>query len=101
NAGAVFFLVALVNSIILALRGPDSISGPLSAYTLPGLGMLANPSNMKLAMFLTFFNVGYLWGFIVVGIALVNLLKIKPVTATILTIVIALLTDALLAALAR
>jgi Yip1 domain len=101
NAGAVFSLVALVNSIILALRGPDSISGPLDAYTLPSLGMLASPDNVKLGSFLHFFNIGYIWGFAAIACGLIYMLKVKPPVAIGGTIVMFLVIGGLLAAIAR
>jgi hypothetical protein len=101
NAGAVFFLVGVVNAIILRLRGPDSISGPLDAYALPSLGMLAHGANIKLATFLSTFNIGYIWGYIIVAYALIYLMKLKPPAAVVSTIIIALIGSGLAAAFAR
>jgi hypothetical protein len=101
NVGCVFFVVAVVNAIILRGRGVDSITGPLDAYTLPSLGMLAQNANIKLATFLSFLNIGSIWGYIIAGVSLVYLLKIKPGTAIVCTIVIALIGAGLTAAFAR
>lgn len=81
NASAIAFVAQLVNAIILSLRGPDSISGPIDAYALPSLGMLYH-GGIKLQAFLSAFNLGNLWFMFVAAIALEQVLKMKRGAAT-------------------
>ncbi|HYK54700.1 MAG TPA: hypothetical protein VEV38_14355 [Candidatus Eremiobacteraceae bacterium] len=86
NLGIIAFVGALVNAIILAARGPDSISSALDQYTLPSLGMLFH-DNVKLATFLNTYNIDYIWLYIVAVIGLERTLLMKR-GAAIATVVI-------------
>jgi len=86
NLGVIAFVGALVNGIILALRGPDAISSALDQYTLPSLGMFSH-DNVKLATFLNTYNVDYVWLYVVAVIALERAMSMKR-TAAITTVVV-------------
>jgi hypothetical protein len=100
NAAAVAFLGALVNSVIVALRGADAISGPMDLQAIPSLAMLA-PGNIKLATFLATFSLVYVWFYIVAVIALENTLKMKRTAAIITVALYALISGGLGAFFAR
>jgi len=86
NLGIIAFVGALVNAIILAVRGPDSISSALDQYTLPSLGMFFH-DNVKLATFLNTYNLDYIWLYIVSVIGLERTLSMNR-GAAIATVVI-------------
>lgn len=86
NASVIAFIGGLVNGIILALRGPDSVTGPADMQAVPNLGMLF-PGNVKLDAFLAAFGIFYVWSYIVAVIGLEQTMKMKR-GAAIATVVI-------------
>jgi hypothetical protein len=100
NASAVAFVGAVVNAIVLAMRGPDAISSPLDAYSLPSLGMLFH-SNVKLATFLNGYGIFYVWFYIVSVIALEQTLKMKRPAAIATVVIYSLLSAGIAAAFAK
>ena len=100
NLGIIAFVGALVNAIILALRGPDSISSALDQYTLPSLGMFFH-DNVKLATFLNTYNVDYVWLYVVAVIGLERTLLMKRVPAIATVVVYSLIGAGIATAFAR
>lgn len=100
NLGIIAFVGALVNGIILALRGPDAISSALDEYTLPSLGMLFH-DNVKLATFLNTYNVDYVWLYVVAVIGLERTLLMKRGAAIATVVVYSLIGAGIAAAFAR
>ena len=100
NVSAIAAVGAIVNAIILALRGPDSITSALDQYTLPSLGMLFH-DNVKLATFLNAYNLDYVWLYIVAAIGLEHTLSMKRGAAIGTVVVLSLLFGGLAAAFAR
>jgi hypothetical protein len=100
NASAVSFVVQVVNALILALRGPDAISGPLDAYAIPSLGMLVHGS-VKTAAFLNAYSIGTIWQYVVTVIALEQVMKMNRGAAIVTVIVLSVLSGAAGAAFAR
>jgi hypothetical protein len=100
NASAVSFVVQVVNAVILALRGPDSISSAQDAYAIPGLAMFVH-GNVKLGAFLNAFSIGTIWQYFVAFYALQEMLKMNRNAAIGAVIFLALLTGALGALFAR
>lgn len=100
NSFLVFGLGQLVNAVILALRGPDSISTPPDAYAVPSLAMFAHDSP-KLAAALYAFNPFNLWFYAVAAIGLQLMMRMKPQAAWITVVIYALLGAGIGAAFAR
>jgi Yip1-like protein len=100
NLGAIAFVGAVVNAIILALRGPDAIATPLDAYALPSLAMLVHGS-AKLGSFLAAFNIVNVWYYIASVIALERMLSVKRNTAIATIVIYSLLSAAIAAAFAK
>jgi hypothetical protein len=90
NAFVIVGLTAMVNSIIVAMRGPDAIVHPSDAYAIPSLGLLAQ-TQPKLFAFLYAFNPLQLWFYAVVGIGLQIVMRLKPAAAWITVAVFALI----------
>jgi hypothetical protein len=90
NSFVVFGLGQLVNSVILAMRGPDSISAPADAYAIPSLAMFAHDSP-KLAAGLYAFNPFNLWFYAVAAIGLQIVMRMKPPAAWITVLIYALI----------
>ena len=86
NAYAITTIALLVNAIILAMRGPDSVNTPLDTFVVPSLAMLVH-GNPKLEVFLYAYNIIYVWAYIVMGIGLVQVMKMSR-TASIVTVII-------------
>ena len=100
NAFVVFALTAIINAIIVAMRGPDAISRASDAYAIPSLGMFAQ-TQPKLFAFLYAFNPLALWYYAVAAIGLQIVMRMKPGAAWITVVVYALIGGALAAAAAR
>jgi hypothetical protein len=100
NASAVAFLGAVVNAIILAMRGPDAISSPLDANALPSLAMFAH-GNVKLASFLGAFGIVNIWFYIVSIIAMERTLNVKRNAAIVTIVIYSLLSAAIAASFAK
>ena len=100
NLSVIAVVGALVNAIILALRGPDAISSALDQYTLPSLGMLVH-DNVKLATFLNSYNIDYVWLYVVAVIALERTLSMKRPAAIVTVAVYSLIAAGLATAFAR
>ena len=90
----------LVNAVILALRGPDSIASQADVYAVPSLAMLAQ-GNPKLAAAMFALNPFYLWYYIVTAIGLQIVMKMRPAAAWITVAIFALVGIAFAAAFAR
>ncbi len=100
NAFLIFGLGQLVNSVILAMRGPDSISSPTDAYAIPSLAMFVHDSP-KLAAAMNAFNPFALWGYAVAAIGLQYMMRMKPSAAWITVVVYAVIGAGLAWAFAR
>ena len=100
NAAVVAFIAAVVNAVILALRGPDAIGAPLDAYTLPSLGMLVHGS-VKFQALLNTYNVGNLWYYVVGIIALERMLNVRRPVSIVVIVVYSLITAGFAAAFAK
>lgn len=100
NLGIIAFVGALVNAVILAARGPDSISSPLDQYALPSLGMLFH-DNVKLATFLNTYNIDYVWLYVVAIIGLERTLLMKRGAAIATVVVYSLIGAGIATAFAR
>lgn len=100
NLGIIAFVGALVNAIILAMRGPDAISSQLDQYALPSLGMFFH-DNVKLATFLNTYNVDYIWLYIVAVIGLEHTLLMKRGAAIATVVVYSLIGAGIAATFAR
>ena len=100
NASAVAWVVAIVNSIIVAIGGPDQIGGPMDIQRIPSLAMLF-PGSPKLDAFLATFSIGYLWFYIVAVIALERVLRMSRPAAIVTVLLYALLAGGIGAAFAR
>jgi len=86
NAYAITAVALLVNAIILAMRGPDSLNSPLDTFVVPSLAMFVHGSP-KLAAFLYAYNILYVWAYVVIAIGLEHVMKLSR-TAAIVTVVI-------------
>ncbi len=100
NLSIIAWVGALVNAIILAVRGPDAISSQLDATALPSLGMLVH-DNVKLATFLNAYNIDNVWLYIVAVIALEHTLLMKRVPAIVTVVIFSLIGAGIAAAFAR
>lgn len=100
NVSIIAWVGALVNSVILAARGPDAIASALDAQALPSLGMLVH-GNVKLISFLNAYNLDYIWLYIVAIIALERMLAMKRPAAVITVLAYSLVTAGLAAAFAK
>lgn len=100
NLGIIVFLGGIVNAVIIALRGPDSISSSLDAYALPSLGMLFH-DNVKLATFLNTYNIDYVWLYVVAVIGLERTLLMKRGAAIATVVVYSLIGAGIATAFAR
>ena len=100
NVSAIAAVGALVNGIILALRGPDSIATTLDQYTLPSLGMLVH-GNVKLIAFLNAYNIDYVWLYIVAALGLERTLSMSRPASITTVVILSLLFGGLAAAFAK
>lgn len=100
NLAIIVFVGGIVNAIIIALRGPDAISSPLDVAALPSLGMLFH-DNVKLATFLNYYNVDYIWLYVVAVIALERSLSMKRGAAIVTVLIYSLIGAGIAAAFAR
>jgi len=100
NLGVIAFLGALVNAIILVVRGPDAISSSLDQYALPSLGMFFH-DNVKLATFLNTYNVDYIWLYVVAVIGLERTMLMKRGAAIATVVIYSLIGACIAAAFAR
>jgi hypothetical protein len=99
NAFLVFFLGQLVNAVILATRGPDSIASAADVYAIPSLAMFTHAPKLAAALFA--FNPINLWYYAVIAIGLQIVMRMKPTAAWITVAVYALIGAGFGAALAR
>lgn len=100
NVSIIAWAGTLVNAIILALRGPDAISSVVDASALPSLGLLVH-DNVKLATFLNFYNVFYVWLYVVSIIALERTLGMKRTPAIVTVLISSVIAAGLAAAVAK
>ncbi|HLJ84377.1 MAG TPA: YIP1 family protein [Candidatus Eremiobacteraceae bacterium] len=100
NSFVVVALTAIINAIIVAMRGPDAITRASDAYAIPSLGLIAQ-SQPKLFAFLYAFNPLALWYYVVAAIGLQIVMRMKPGAAWITAVIYALLGAAIAAAFAR
>jgi hypothetical protein len=85
---------AIVNSVIVMLRGVASVTTAADLYALPSLAMVIH-SSPKLAVFLYTFNIINIWLYIVTIIALERVLKMSSGAAIVTVLVLALITAGL------
>ncbi|MBV8461445.1 MAG: YIP1 family protein [Candidatus Eremiobacteraeota bacterium] len=90
NSYAVYGVAGVINATLVALTDPATISRPTDLVLLPSPAMLA-PHSQQLAAFLTAYNVGTLWYYVVVFIALETLLRMSRTAAVGVTIAYSLL----------
>jgi len=85
NSNVVYFVGAIMNSIILMVRGPENANTITDLFALPSLGMLVHGSP-KLIAFLYGYNVVNLWYYAVLVIGLERVLRMKrgPAIGTVL-----------------
>jgi Yip1 domain len=88
---------AIINSIIVFLRGAASVNNSTDLYALPSLALVVHGSP-KLTMFLYGFNVVYIWYYVAAVIALEAVMKMSR-TASIVTVLVLAFLSAGLAAL--
>jgi hypothetical protein len=100
NSCAVAFLGAIVNSIIVALSGPDAIGSPADLQRIPSLAMLF-PDNVKLDAFLAAFSIAYIWFYVVAIIGLEQTMKMKRPAAIVTVLLYAVIAGGLGALFAR
>jgi Yip1-like protein len=100
NASAVAWVGAVINAIILALRGPDAIAVAADANALPSLSMLMH-DGVKMTAFLNAYNVVNIWFYIVAAIGLERTLGAKRGGAVATVIVYSLISAGLAAAFAK
>lgn len=90
NLYCVYVVVGLINSVIIALRGPEAANSPSDLYGLPSLAYFVH-GNPKLAAALYSFNLGFIWYYVVCAIALMVMMKLPRTAAIVATVVLALI----------
>jgi Yip1-like protein len=100
NASAVAWVGAVINAIILALRGPDAIAAAADANALPSLSMLMH-GGVKLTAFLNAYNILNIWFYIVAAIGLERTLSARRGGAVATVIIYSLISAGIAAAFAR
>jgi hypothetical protein len=80
NTYLVYGLAGVVNSSLLALRDPNTVNSGLDLVAVPSLGWFF-PHNPALAGFLSAYNPFDIWYYVVVAIALVQLLNVPRAAA--------------------
>jgi Yip1 domain len=91
---------AIINSVIVALRGAASVNNSTDLYALPSLALVVHGSP-KLTMFLYGFNVIYIWYYVVAVIALEAVMKMSRTASIVTVLVLALLSAGLAALIAK
>jgi hypothetical protein len=99
NLYAISGLGQLVNSVILALRGPNAVNGPADIVTIPSLALLVH-GPPKLVAALQTVTVFELWYCVVAALALERVMGVRRSFAIAIVVVLVVAT-ALLAAWGR
>ncbi|HEV2907863.1 MAG TPA: YIP1 family protein [Candidatus Eremiobacteraceae bacterium] len=93
-------LGSIVSGTIVMLRGAANANTMSDLYALPSLSMLVH-GGPKLTMFLYTFNIVNIWFYIVLVIALEQMLKMSRTAALVTVVILALISAGLGAAFAR
>jgi hypothetical protein len=94
NSYAPYGVAAVVNAALVALRDPSTISRPTDLVRLPSPAWLV-PHSPELAAFLTAYNLGAIWYYGVVVVALETVMRMPRPAAIGATMVLSLLFGAL------
>ncbi len=90
NSYGVYGVTSVLNAALVALHNPATILGPSDLLRLPSPGWLF-PHAPQLAAFLSAYNVGAIWYYAVVAIALEKLLRVPRVPSLVATFAYSLL----------
>lgn len=85
NSYVVYGISGVVNSVILSMRDPSTVNSMADVVGVPSLGLLVH-NNPKLYGFLAAYTVLNIWYYVVVVIALEQVLKIPRRSAIIATV---------------